>query len=85
MTAAPTINVLGDARTVHDLPIMDCRWTCVRKHMLIEAIGRGLIAEDDARLRYALSGDELESWKRRYRRSGLGGLKVKALKDRRWA
>lgn len=83
MTPIPTINVLGDVRTVHDLPIMDCRWTCARKRILIAAIDKGLLSETDAERRYALSVSELNAWRRGYDRQGLGGLKVKALRDRR--
>lgn len=73
---ATVIGPLGNALTVADLPPADVRWSPYRKAEVVAAIDGGLITVDEACERYAISIDELTSWRRALDRSGLPGLRV---------
>ncbi|TCP40951.1 DUF1153 domain-containing protein [Rhodovulum marinum] len=72
----------GTTMTRADLPPVDTRrWVASRKAAVVKAVAAGLISEAEARERYSLSEEELESWKRAVREHGVRGLKVTALKE----
>ena len=50
------------------------RWTVQRKAALLDAIGVGLVTDDQAASYFGVSAEELASWRRRWRASGLAGL-----------
>ncbi|MGC9417331.1 MAG: DUF1153 domain-containing protein [Rhodovulum sp.] len=72
----------GTTMTRADLPPVDTRrWVASRKAAVVKAVAAGLISEAEALERYALSEEELDSWKRAVRDHGVRGLKVTALKE----
>ncbi len=67
----------GSRMTRADLPPVDTqRWVASRKAAVVKAIAAGLIDEDEAMAQYALSQEELNSWKQAVARHGPGALKV---------
>src|SRR5947199_3476460 len=52
------------------------RWVVRRKAEVLEALGRGHLSLEDACACYALTTDELISWKLAYQRYGLNGLRA---------
>lgn len=67
----------GSRMTRADLPPVDTqRWVASRKAAVVKAIAVGLIDEDEAMARYALSQEELNSWKQAVIRHGPGALKI---------
>lgn len=54
----------GQTLTAEDLPPSNTRWTVHRKCELMNAIGAGIITQEDALSRYQLSEEELLSWKK---------------------
>ncbi len=67
----------GSRMTRADLPPADTRrWVASRKAAVVKAIAAGLIDQDEAMERYALSQEELDSWKRAIARHGPAALKA---------
>lgn len=52
------------------------RWVKSRKLAVIKAIETGVLTDETACLRYSLSLEELESWKRALNRHGPGALRT---------
>ena len=62
------------------LPRQDQRWTYTRKIAVLTALDTGMIDREEAKRRYCLSEEELESWKTNYEHRGKVG--VMATKNR---
>lgn len=76
----------GERMTRSDLPPPGVRrWVPRRKARVVAAVEGGLISEAEACERYALSEEELESWKASLSRYGLKGLCVTRINARRGA
>jgi hypothetical protein len=70
----------GSVMTRADLPPADTRrWVASRKAAVVRAVEHGLITQDEAQARYALSSEEFDEWARAVRAHGEAGLKVTAL------
>ena len=70
----------GTVMTRADLPPPDTRrWVASRKAAVVWAVQHGLITQDEARQRYALSAEELAEWARAVADHGVEGLKVTSL------
>jgi hypothetical protein len=52
------------------------RWVPRRKARVVAAIDGGLISEDEALRRYALSSEEIAAWRAALSRHGMRGLRV---------
>lgn len=52
------------------------RWVKSRKLAVIKAIETGVLTDETACLRYSLSQEELDSWKRALNRHGPGALRT---------
>ncbi|HEX6376838.1 MAG TPA: DUF1153 domain-containing protein [Allosphingosinicella sp.] len=52
------------------------RWVARRKAQVVEAVLSGILRLDEALRRYDLSIEEFSSWKRRFHRSGIDGLRM---------
>ena len=77
------IGPLGFPITRADLPVSGrLRWCARRKAEVVAAVEGGLLSTESACALYALSLDELLSWRRTLARDGLRGLKIRALSDR---
>jgi hypothetical protein len=63
---------LAEAADSSGLPRPEGRWNPTRKALVVAALNRGLIDFESACARYALSAEELDSWRRGI---GLGGGK----------
>jgi hypothetical protein len=78
--AAARRSVPGPAEevmTLADLPPADTRrWVARRKAQVLAAIKAGLIERAEARLRYAISEEELRLWERAVDCAGVPGLRV---------
>jgi Protein of unknown function (DUF1153). len=67
----------GSVMTRADLPPGDTvRWVASRKAAVVKAVLAGLIDEEEACARYALSPEEFADWVASVRRYGLEGLKA---------
>ena len=76
----------GERMTRSDLPPPGIRrWVPRRKARVVAAVEGGLISHREACERYALTDEELESWKVSLSRYGLKGLCVTKLNTRRGA
>lgn len=74
----------GEQITRADLPPPGVRrWVPRRKARVVAAVEGGLISRQEACERYALSDEELESWKACLARYGLKGLCVTRINARR--
>lgn len=74
---------LPDGRIITraDLPPPDTtRWVASRKALVVHAVIGGLIAESEARSRYALSEEEFAGWRSAVERHGEDGLKITTLR-----
>lgn len=70
----------GSSMTRADLPPVDTRrWVASRKATVIKAVAAGLISEDEALARYALTQEEFESWKTAVAQHGPAALKITKL------
>lgn len=55
----------GEVLTLADLPPVNTeRWVASRKLKVVYAVNHGLITQDEAITRYALSEEELNEWKK---------------------
>jgi hypothetical protein len=59
------------------------RWTAWQKVAVIRAVRNGALSPADVRSRYLISEEELAGWQSDFDRSGLAGLQVKSLRQRR--
>jgi len=67
----------GSKMTRADLPPVDTkRWVASRKAAVVKAVAAGLITQDEALARYALSQEELDGWRQAIANHGLKALKV---------
>ncbi len=70
----------GTVMTRADLPAPNTRrWVASRKAAVVRAVEHGLLCQEEARARYALSEEEFESWRRAVQTHGEAGLKVTSL------
>lgn len=70
----------GSVMTRADLPPRDTvRWVASRKARVVKAVLSGLIDEQEACERYALSPEEFAVWTDSARRHGLAGLKASVI------
>lgn len=75
--AAYVIGPDGEKMTLRDLPPPDTRrWVPRRKARVVAAVEGGLISEDEAFERYAISAEEYACWKAAMSRFGMRGLCV---------
>ena len=76
-TASYVIGPDGEKMTIADLPAPDTRrWVPRRKARVVAAVEGGLITEQEALERYAISEEEYECWKAAMSRFGMRGLCV---------
>lgn len=74
----------GSVMTRADLPPVDTRrWVASRKATVVKAIVAGLISADEARRRYGLSEEELESWQMAVLHHGEVALKATSVQKYR--
>lgn len=74
----------GSTLTRADLPPPETvRWVASRKAVVVKAVKHGLISRDEAKNRYELSDDELDSWAFAVDRHGESALKTTALQKYR--
>ncbi len=74
----------GSVMTRADLPAPDTRrWVASRKAAVVRAVDNGLISQEEALARYALSEDEFQSWINAVRAHGVEALRVTALQKYR--
>ena len=67
-----------------DLPPRDTRrWVASRKAVVVRAVIHGLITEEEALERYALSDEEFSIWRNAVENHGEKGLRVTAIKKYR--
>ncbi|RME13920.1 MAG: DUF1153 domain-containing protein [Alphaproteobacteria bacterium] len=67
-----------------DLPPVDTRrWVASRKARVVRAVIHGLITEEEALEMYALSKEELDSWRKAVETHGEAALKATALQNYR--
>ena len=67
-----------------DLPPRDTRrWVASRKDVVVRAVIYGLIPEEEALERYALSEEEFEIWRNAVEAHGEKALRVTAIKQYR--
>lgn len=70
----------GERMTLSDLPPADTRrWVPRRKAKVVAAIEGGLMSEEEAIRRYALSPEEILLWREALGRHGMRGLRVTRL------
>lgn len=83
----PRTVTLGNGRilTLADLPSGQERWVARRKAVVVEAITHGLLARDEAILRYGLTEEELDGWIETVAELGPAALKIKAIPKNRGA
>jgi hypothetical protein len=67
----------GRHLTFADLPLPDTkRWVIRRKAEVVAAVRGGLLSLEEASSRYALSSDEILSWRHCFDRYGIAGLRT---------
>lgn len=72
-----TISHLEQSMTIKDLPAPNTRrWVISRKAAVVSAVAIGLITQEEACERYALSTEEFQSWKKAIAQNGVAGLRV---------
>ena len=82
----PRLVSLPDGSTLSraDLPPEETvRWVASRKAAVVKAVKFGLITRDEAKGKYQLSDDELDSWSDAVDSFGEGALKTTALQKYR--
>ncbi|MEM9249159.1 MAG: DUF1153 domain-containing protein [Pseudomonadota bacterium] len=76
----------GSIMTRADLPPKDTsRWVASRKAAVVRAVRYGLMSIEEAKDRYGLSDEELESWESAVSEHGEQALKATALQRYRQA
>ncbi len=76
----------GSILTRADLPAPETRrWVASRKAIVVKAVIHGLIDEDEAMQKYALSIEEFALWRRAVETHGENALKVTAIQKYRQA
>lgn len=74
----------GSTLTRADLPPPETiRWVASRKATVVKAVKYGLISRDEAKNRYSLSDDELDSWAMAVDKHGESALKTTSLQKYR--
>lgn len=74
----------GQVMTRADLPDPGTkRWVASRKATVVKAVAAGLLTEDEAREVYALSEEELDSWRAAVLNHGEAALKTTRLQKYR--
>ena len=74
----------GNILTRADLPPPDTRrWVASRKAVVVRAVIHGLMPEEEALERYALSEEEFAGWRSAVERHGDAALKVTMLRKYR--
>lgn len=74
----------GSTLTRADLPDPKTRrWVASRKAVVVHAVDHGLIEADEALKMYALSEEELESWRSAVAKHGEAALKTTAIQKYR--
>lgn len=74
----------GSVLSRADLPSPQTRrWVASRKAVVVRAVQHGLITEEEARERYALSEEEFGLWRRAVETHGESALKVTAIQKYR--
>lgn len=74
----------GSILTRADLPPADThRWVASRKAVVVRAVVHGLISQDEALERYALSEEEFSLWQKAVQTHGEKALKVTAIQKYR--
>lgn len=74
----------GSIMTRADLPPRDTsRWVASRKAAVVRAVAGGLISISEAKDRYGLSDEELQSWASAISRHGVAALKATCLQKYR--
>ncbi|RMF35232.1 MAG: DUF1153 domain-containing protein [Alphaproteobacteria bacterium] len=72
----------GELISRADLPAPDTkRWVARRKAMVVAAVNGGLISAEEACERYALSMEELDSWRQAVAKHGTRALRVTAMQN----
>lgn len=78
------VGPFGEALTLERLPPSETtRWTIRRKAEVVAAVEGGLLTFDEACERYRLCLEELTTWQRAVRRSGMPGLRVTRVQEYR--
>lgn len=80
---ASVVGPLGEPLTLDRLPPRVTRWVARRKAEVVAAVNGGLISAEDACRRYEISSEELMSWQAGMDRSGMKGLRISRLNERR--
>lgn len=63
--------------SMSDLPPRDTkRWVASRKAAVVAAVRQGLLTDEEACERYALSLEELDSWRGALEEHGVGALRT---------
>ena len=76
MSASARSTPIGKTLSIYDLPKdTDVRWTAHLKVLVVFFVEVGDIAFEEVSRRYNLSAEEFRSWKRRYSKDGLKGLR----------
>ena len=85
MVPIPIIRDLqGNVITLPDLPKSTTkRWTPNRKAIVVRAVAGGLISLEEALVRYSLTENEFNFWKRGLKEDGITGLKITHFQKRR--
>lgn len=74
----------GTVLSLADLPPVNTRrWVASRKAKVVRGVLYGLITQEDAMERYALSDEEFQSWVSAIADHGVDALKATALKKYR--
>ena len=74
----------GSTLSRADLPPVDTRrWVASRKAVVVRAVVHGLITEEEALERYALSAEEFALWRGAVEQHGENALKVTAIQKYR--
>lgn len=72
----------GSKMTRSDLPApTTTRWVASRKAAVVKAVSHGLLSVEEAIRTYALSEEELESWRTAVDRHGEKALKTTAIQQ----
>jgi len=67
----------GERMTLDDLPPADIRrWVPRRKARVVAAVEGGLISQEEASKRYAISEEEFDAWRTALRGRGMRGLRI---------